>query len=121
MDSDEPTSGMKRLLKKHFKEEIDNYAPKNDRRYKNGLSLSRDPTDSKWCLVMVANLVLLLAFASYNYVAGDVNRLLAPQDASRRFCGIDKEVEDFPYVYWTFSIEPTSTDQNVNFKNSPSL
>ena len=41
----------------------------------------------------------------YNISQGDPKKLLAPQDADRRLCGIDDAVIDYPLVYWTLNVK----------------
>lgn len=54
----------------------------------------------------------------YNISKGDPNKLIAPQDANRRLCGIDDAVEDYKLVYWTLGVSDSSKTENQNIFSS---
>jgi len=69
-----------------------------------GIVTERRPTDVFWCGVFVVFLLAMVGICGFSVVKGDIQRLIAPQDASRRFCGIDEAVKDKKNVYWTMSL-----------------
>jgi hypothetical protein len=54
----------------------------------------------------------------YNIAKGDPKKLIAPQDANRRLCGIDDAVKDYPLVYWTLDVKDASKSENQNIFSS---
>lgn len=51
----------------------------------------------------------MFGVAIFGLIKGEPSRLFAPYDYKDRFCGIDDEVKDYPYLFIA-NFQPTGSD-----------
>ncbi len=79
----------------------------------------RSCTDSLCCFIYVAFSIVCIMIFCYSLNAGDPRRLAQGYDPDHRACGIDKDVKDYPLIYFT-SFEKSTLYKTVCVKSCPS-
>lgn len=64
-----------------------------------------------WCIIFVVFIVAMFGISGYCLTQGDIDKLIAPQDADRNFCGFG-EAKGLPNVYWTLSLTQSKWDNS---------
>jgi hypothetical protein len=65
------------------------------------INFDRGCTDFLCVVVFLVFVSCMFAVAFYGLIKGEPTRLFAPYDYKDRFCGVDAEVEEYPYLFIT--------------------
>lgn len=79
----------------------------------------RSCTDTLCCFIYVVFSLACLLIFFYSINAGDPRRLAQGYDPDHRACGIDKDVKDYPLIYFT-TFEKNNLYKTVCVKSCPS-
>ena len=74
---------------------------KMDDKYANGINMDRKPTDILMLILFIAFIGGMGYCTNYGYKHGNVQKLLAPLDGDKKFCGVTEGFEDYPHLYIT--------------------
>jgi hypothetical protein len=67
--------------------------------YEKGFADARKMADIGWCMFFFVILASVVFFTVCGVKYGNYKKFIAPVDGDFRICGVDKQVEDYPYLY----------------------